>query len=136
MADITITPANVIAAAGASLASGIAGATITAGKIVHASPANGRMILSDADAAGIGLVTKFYIALNGASDGQPVALAAAGDIALGVSMTAGTSYYLSPVAGGIAPRADVLTGDNVIFLGTARSTSVLAFSPLISGVTL
>lgn len=136
MADLSITAANVIAASTARRKSGVAGATITAGQIVHISPTTGRYILSDADAAGIGDVTEFAIALHGAADGQPLQVSTGGDITLGAVMTAGTSYYLSPVAGGIAPRADILTGDNVILLGVAKSTSVLALKPIISGVTL
>ena len=136
MADLTITAANVIAASGARRKNGTAGATITAGQIVHINPATNRYVLSDADAEGIGDVTEFAIALNGAADGQPLQVALGGDITLGAVMTAGTSYYLSPNAGGIAPREDVLSGDNVILLGIARSTSVLKLKPIISGVTL
>ena len=136
MADLTITAANVIAAPGARRKNGTAGATITAGQVVHISPTTGRYILSDADAAGIGDVTEFAIALNGAADGQPLQVALGGDITLGAVMTAGLSYYLSPTAGGIAPREDVLSGDNVVLLGIARSTSVLKMKPIISGVTL
>lgn len=136
MADLSITAANVIAASTARKKTGVAGATITAGQVVHISPTTSRYIVSDADAAGIGDVTEFAIALNGASDGQPLQVANSGDITLGAVMTAGTAYYLSATAGGIAPVADILSGDNVILLGVAKSTSVLALKPIISGVTL
>lgn len=136
MADLSITAGNVVAARPARKKSGTAGAAITAGQIVHASPTTGRYILSDVDAAGVGDVTEFAIALNGASDGQPLTVATDGDITLGAVMTAGITYYLSPTPGGIAPVADVLSGDNVIVLGVAKSTSVLALKPIISGVTL
>jgi hypothetical protein len=136
MADLSITAGNVIAASTARKKSGTAGATITAGQIVHLSPTTSRYILSDADAVGVGDITEVAIALNGASDGQPLEVATFGDVTLGSVLTAGTSYYLSPTAGGIAPVADLLTGDNVILLGVAKSATVLAFKPIISGVTL
>lgn len=136
MADLTITAANVIAASAGSKRQGTAGATITAGQVVHISPSTNRYILSDADAAGVGAVTEFAIALNGAADGQPLRVATLGDVTLGAVMTAGAEYYLSPTAGGIAPRADLGAGDNVVLLGVARSTSVLALAPIIPGVTL
>lgn len=135
MADITITAANVIAASTVQKRAGIAGATVTAGQVVHRDATTGRYVLSDADAVGIGAVTEFAIALNGAANGQPLQVALRGDVTLG-GMTAGTSYYLSPNPGGIAPRADVVTGDNVILLGVAKSTTVLALAPIVSGVTL
>ena len=136
MADLVITAANVIAAARARRQSGTAGATITAGQVVHLSPTTGRYILSDADAEGIGDVVEFGIALHGASNGQPLQVVLSGDVTLGEVMTAGTSYYLSTTAGGIAPRADLGAGDDVILLGVSKSTSVLALKPIISGVTL
>lgn len=136
MPDVTITAANVVAAATAKKKVGLAGIAITAGQVVHISPSTGRYILSDADAAGIGDVTEFAIALNGAANGQPLQVAALGDVTLGGGMAAGTAYYVSPNPGGIAPLADILTDDRVILLGLAKSTTVLALAPIISGVTL
>lgn len=136
MVDLVITPASVTAAASAKKTSGTAGATITAGQVVYLDTTDSRLKLADADAAGVGSIPAFYIALNGASNGQPLAVISEGDLTLGAVMTAGTSYYLSPTAGGIAPHADILSGDNVVFLGVAKSTSVLAVKPIISGVTL
>lgn len=137
MADLTITAANVIADAKARRKNGTAGATITAGQVVHVSPSTGRYILSDADATGIGAVTEFAIALNGAANGQPLQVVLSGDLTLGTAvMTAGTDYYLSDTAGAICPRADLGAGDDVILLGVARTAGVLKMRPIIPGVTL
>lgn len=136
MTDISVTAASVIAGNGASTKQGVAGATITAGQIVYRDPADARYKLADNDAvptAGFGAV---FMALNGAAAGQPLAVLVGGNVTLNAVLTAGTSYYLSGTAGGIAPRADVTTGDDVVFLGTASSTTVLVFKPIISGVTL
>lgn len=134
MADLVITPASVIAGVGAKIRTGTAGATITAGQIVFRSSVDGLYKLGDADLPNFGLsVAEVFMALNGASTGQPVDVLVSGDVTLNAVLTNGTSYFLSPNPGGIAPRADILTGDFTIFLGTARSSTVLAFQPLIAG---
>ena len=133
MADLSITAASVIAAPSARKQSGLAGATITAGQIVYLDPDDSRFKLAGAT---IAAVTSVFVALNGAASGQPLQVATMGDVTFNAVLTAGTEYYLSTTAGGICPRADVVTGDAVILLGIARSTTVLKFKPIFSGVTL
>lgn len=136
MADLSITAGNVIAGANASTRNGIAGATITAGQVLIKNATTDRYVLADADAAGAATVANFYIALNNASNGQPISVLRSGDITIGATVTAGTAYYLSDEPGGIAPLADLLTGDVVVFLGIAKSASVIAFQPVSSGTAL
>jgi hypothetical protein len=136
MADLSITPANVVAAAGVVTRQGVAGATITAGQVVYLDPADDRYKLADSDAVPSAGFNRLFLALNGAANGQPLNVLRSGLVALGAVMTAGTSYYLSDEPGGIAPRADLATGDDVILLGVAASTSVLIFAPIITDVTL
>jgi hypothetical protein len=76
------------------------------------------------------------MAMNNAAANQPLVVVPAGDVNVGTALTAGTTYYLSPVAGGICPLADVLTGDSPVIVGIARSTSVLRLAIVESGVTL
>jgi hypothetical protein len=135
MADVTVTAASVLAPT-ARKRTGTAGVAITAGQVVYRDAADKLFKLGDADATGVGAITKYYIALNGAAAGQPLVVVESGNITFNAALTAGTAYYLSPNPGGIAPLGDVLSGDNVILLGLARSTTVLAFAPIISGVTL
>jgi hypothetical protein len=123
MADLSITAASVKPSAGAVITSGIAGATITAGQLVHRNTTSGKFVLSDAD--GSGLKQVLGVALNGASDGQPLSVQTGGDITIGATVTAGTTYYASPTAGGICPLADVASGDDPIIIGIAKSASVL-----------
>lgn len=123
MADLSITAANVRAASDASTRRGLAGATITAGQAVILNSTTNKYLLADAD--GAGLKGCDGIALHGAADGQPLEIQAAGDITIGATLTAGTTYYLSPTPGGICPLADVASGDDPVILGIARSTSVL-----------
>lgn len=134
MVDLVITAANVAAGANALKESGTAGETITAGQPVYLDSATKTYKLSDADAAGKQAVRG--IALNGASSGQPLTIHRQGDLTIGATLVAGSRYYLSGTAGGIAPEADLAAGDEVILLGIATSTSVLAVLIHDSGVTL
>lgn len=133
MADLVLTPASVIAASDATTESGVAGATITAGQVVALNTTTGKYVLADADGAS-GIDRPRGIALNGASDGQPLKIAKAGNVTLGAVLTAGVSYFLSPTPGGIGVRGDVLTADIVSSLGIATSTTVLALDIQYSGV--
>lgn len=137
MADISITAANVVKGSNAVVEAGTAGATITAGQVVYKDAADGKYKLADADSATAAAKAPRGIALNGASNNQPLSILRSGDITIGATLTAGTAYYLSPTtAGGICPLADVASGDDVVLLGLAESTSVLAVDIQISGVTL
>lgn len=136
MSDLSITAASVLAGTGAKKVNGIAGATITAGKVVYLESSSGKYKLADCDSATAEAKAPAGIALNGASDGQPLTILTEGPITIGATVVGGTAYYLSPNAGGIAPLADVLTGDNVVLLGLATSTTVIEIDIQDSGVTL
>lgn len=136
MADITITPANVIAGSNASLATGTAGEAITAGKAVYLSSATKKWMLADSDSATAEAKQAKGIALNGASLNQPIAVQTSGDITIGATLVAGTAYYLSETAGGIQPSADLASPESVCLIGHAKSTSVLAIAIQYPGVTL
>ena len=125
MSDLSITAASVIAGAGATKELGTAGATITAGKTVYLDTSDGKYKLADADSSTDAVRSPAGIALNGASDGQPLVVHKAGPITIGATLTAGVTYYLSPNPGGICAIADVLSGDHTIILGMATSSTVL-----------
>jgi hypothetical protein len=136
MADLSITPASVLAGSNARKRSGISGATLTAGVVAYKDAADQKWKLADSDSATAAIrgSTGLAFVLNGASDGQPVDLMEFGDITLGAVLTAGLEYYLADAPGLICPRADLATGDYYVLLGIAKSTSVLAFDPSYSGV--
>ncbi|MGY6251637.1 hypothetical protein ACXIUS_29615 [Bosea thiooxidans] len=136
MADITITPANVIAGSNASIASGTAGETITAGQAVYLSSTSKKWMLADSNSATAEARQAKGIALNGASLNQPVSVQTSGDIIIGGTLTAGTAYYLSETPGGIQPAADLAAGEFVCLLGLAKSTTVLALNIQFPGVSL
>lgn len=135
MADLSITAANVVAGSNATIERGIAGETITAGKAVYKVP-GGKYMLADGDSATAAARVPLGIALNGASLNQPLAVQKSGDVTIGATLTAGTAYYLGDDPGGICPLADVATGDDVVLMGLAKSTTVLKLDIQVSGVTL
>ena len=134
MADISITAANVVKGSNARTQAGIAGATITAGQLVYKDAATGKYLLSDADSATAAARSVTGIALNGASLNQPVDVQIGGDITIGGTLTANTVYVLSGTAGGLAPLADLSTGEYLVVIGVAKSASVLAVDIQASGV--
>lgn len=134
MADLTITAASVLPLTGAKKARGLAGATITAGQAVYRDASTGKYLLADSDSATAPVRELYGIALNGASDGQPIEVQTGGDITIGATLTAGTTLYLSPTAGGICPLADIQVGDYYSIVGIAISTSVLRLAIANSGV--
>ena len=125
MADLSITASAVLTSTDATTENGTAGATIAAGQRVYLDTATGRYELADADAATVMERRTRGIALNSASDGQPLRIHKAGPLTVNAVLTAGVVYFGSPAPGAICLRADVLAGDYVEIIGTAISTTVL-----------
>lgn len=136
MADLAITAANVLAGAGAAVSRGVAGATVTAGQTVYLDTADGKWKLADNNSATATVRTPGGIALNGASDGQPLAVLTQGPITIGAALTAGVAYYLSDTPGGICPVADLGAGEYPTVIGIASSTTVLKVAINSAGVAL
>lgn len=135
MADISIT-ATAVTSTSTSIGTAYAGATITAGQPIYAD-ANGALQLADCDSATAAAKVPIGIALNGGAAGQPITYIKGGDLTLNAVLTKGARYYLSATAGGIAPEADMTgSGKDVVLLGIARSTTVLAVLNIALGITL
>lgn len=136
MVDIVITAANVLAGTAAATAEGTALVAITAGQVVAIDTATGKIALADSNSATAGIRSPVGIALHGAAAGQPIEYAKSGLVTVGGTLVAGTAYYLSDTPGGIAPVADVGTGEYPTILGIATSTTVLKLKIQESGVAL
>jgi hypothetical protein len=136
MADISITAASVVAGSNSVQERGIAGTTITAGQVVYKADATNKYMLADGDSATAEIRVPLGIALHGASLNQPLTIHKSGDITIGATLTAGTAYYLGDDPGGISPLADVASGDDVVLVGLAESTTVLNVDFQVTGVTL
>lgn len=123
MADLSVTAANVIKGSGASVITGTAGATVTAGQTVYLDSSTSTYKLAKADASATSTPAA-GIALNGAANGQPLSVLTAGNINPGATATVGQVYVVSAaVAGNIAPYADLASGNYVAILGVATTAS-------------
>jgi hypothetical protein len=136
MADLTITAASVLAGEGASIQHTTSGDTVTAGKVVYRDTATKRQELADSNSGTALAKRPNGIALNGASDGQPLAIVTSGPVTIGATLVAGAAYYLSDTPGGICPFADLATGEDVVQIGNAISTTVLDVDIKVTKVTL
>jgi hypothetical protein len=129
VADLSQTAANVNLVSGPT-GSGTAGGTITAGMPVYKDTTDSNHLkAADADAAASAVLAG--VALHGAADGQPLTYAKPGaTIDWGATLTKATLYVVSTTAGGVAPAADLGSGDYITGLcignGTAEAP-ILAF---------
>lgn len=135
MADLSITAANVLRGSASRVETGVFGATITQGQVVYKDAADGKYKLADADSATAAAKVPYGIALNAGSAGQPGTVQLSGDITIGGTLVAGSTYYLSPNPGGIGLIAEVAVGDDYTIIGIATTTAVLKLGFLVSGVT-
>lgn len=136
MTDITITPASVLAGAGATTAIGKAASAITAGQVVYQDPTTGFYAPALNNSGTAAVRSPAGVALNGAGAGQPVQVLQSGPVTIGGALTAGVAYYLSANAGGICPVADLGVGKYPVVLGIATSGTVLKVGMLEAGVSL
>lgn len=134
MADISVTAANVLKATGATVYNGTAGATVTAGQPVYQDSSDGyKFKPAQADTAA--KAKAYGIALHAALDEQPLQVVTAGGLNIGATLTVGQVYVVSDAAaGGVAPYADLTTGDFVTILGVATTASNLAVDIQVSGI--
>lgn len=135
MADLIVTAANVLPGAGAIIKPGTAGAAITAGQSLFKNAADSTLHPAKGDtttdAAFVG------IALNNAATGQPVQYLASGPIAIGATPVVGTPYVVSAAnAGGIAPFADLATGNKLTYIGYGLSGTQLMVAPQVTGLAI
>jgi hypothetical protein len=133
MADVTVTPAEVLPATDTLTIDGTAGATVTAGQTCYLDSSDNKYKLADADASAATAAVK-GLAMHGASDGQPIRLAIGGTIDPGFTAAVGTIYVQSGTAGGIAPVTDLATGDFTTIIGVGISASSLKLLMINSGV--
>lgn len=126
MAALTITASALLAGSNANIKHGMSGAAIAAGKSVYLDPDDNLVKLADNDAVSTDEHDAVGISLNAtAAAAQPVSYIKSGDLAFGAILTKGETYCVGGTAGDIVPRADVTTGDELVILGIASTTSNL-----------
>lgn len=132
-ADLTITPANVAAAAGDTVVRNVrAGETVTAGQPVYRNSSDNEYYLCDADASETA-ATCAGITLSAGSDGTYITIATAGKIKVGATVVVGTQYFVSDTAGGIMPGADLDTGDYITPIGVTTDTDEILIGIVVTG---
>ena len=132
MADIGVTPASVLPGADASIQyDRTAGGTVTAGDAVYVASDGHYEPCTTASAV---LAKCVGIALNGASDGQPLAVQSSGLITIGGTAIVGEVYCVSDNAGKLAPDAEVLSGDFRTVIATGVTAAVINIQINVSGV--
>lgn len=141
MADIVITPADVLPSAAAQILQGIAGATIAQGETLYVDTANNNVLkLSDANGS-TPANTVAGIALNAASSGQIINYVARDPaLIIGNALTAADILFLSINPGQITKTiADVTSGSTLIVLGAcvtggAATVATVNFNPTVGGI--
>ena len=132
MADLTVTPANVLPYSGARIQTGRAGETITAGQALYLKDADGKLYKADdtaaAKAAAVG------IALNGGAAGQPISYLEAGGLNPGATVGVGVVYGVTDNPGGIGAISERAVGDYITILGVGVTTSRIDLAINASGV--
>jgi len=132
MADLIVTPANVLAQAGSTKSEGIAGESITAGETIYKASATGKIMKADAsDEAGS---KALGVALNNAALDQPVDFVTAGKLTAGAAVGVGTVYAVSATAGRICPVGDLVAKDYVTILGVGVNATTINLTIISSGV--
>lgn len=134
MADISITAANVGIGSATTVTQVVqAGESVTQGQPVYRSTSTGKYLRADNnDTLAKSLVEG--IAVTAASTDGFFLMVSDGQINLGATLGAGTIYVVSSTVGGIAPAADIATGNYVTILGTASTSSVLDIAIKATGI--
>jgi hypothetical protein len=122
MADLTITAASVLYTSGPKVSSYNAGAAVTAGQGVYLDSTTSTLKLAQSDGTAAE-ADAVGIALHAAGTGQPLTYAATGAVInIGATTAKTTTYVVATTAGGVAPQADLTSGNRIVRLGHATAT--------------
>jgi hypothetical protein len=134
MADISITAANVVPSANATLIQGVAGEAVTRGQTLYYDSAAGTYKKFDAnDTAKDTLVG---LACEDAAAGQPLIVCTKDPaLALGGTVAIGDTVWGSATAGGLTKTfADLVTGWRVYVVGVANAANTINFDFVRGGI--
>lgn len=125
MVDLVITAASVLPgteAEGAQFEQGLAAVAITAGQLVYKDSSNLYRLADNNDTSDT-LSVVVGVALHGCAAGQPLRVQVAGPYTVGATVASGSVYVLSATPGGIAPVADLATGNRATIVGVGANGS-------------
>ena len=115
------------------MASGTAGATITAGQAIYLDSSTSTLKLCDADAS-VTAAACVGVALHASLSGQPLQYLTGGQITIGATVAIGTIYVAAATAGGIAPSTDLASGWFTAIIGIATTAAIITVSLNVGGV--
>lgn len=129
MAELTITPAQVLSGADADFFQGIAGQAVTAGQTVYLDSLSNRLRLGDANGSQDSAEV-VGIALHEAAAEQPLRIQTDGTLTLGAGAApvVSTVYIAGGTPGGIAPVGDKIIGWYTSVLGVGGPNDTLRMS--------
>jgi hypothetical protein len=130
MANITITPSSFTLPSGAKAQTCLAGTTITAGQACCL--VSGSLYPASSNTSSKKFVTG--IAMNGGTMGQAIVVQIIGTFIPGGTVVKDTVYVLSETAGDICPYSDLTTGDEIVIVGVASSTTAINLNLWDSGI--
>lgn len=135
MADLSITAANVVPGSGVGFQEAGAGEVISAGQLVALDTDlnDGKLYLCDADLANRAKPVGIAVGNAEAVD-QRVTYARSGEVAVGGTVAVGGLYVASDTPGGIAPNADLDTGDLVSLVAVGKTTTSLEIHIVSTGI--
>lgn len=137
MANISVTAASVATISNTKEDKGQAGVAVTQGQAVYLSTTDNKWYLSDANVTAARTArTGIVMTPAGIDEYFTVQQTAGANIKFGATLVKGTTYVVSATAGAICPQADLTSGDAVIVLGVASSTSVLVLAINNTGIVL
>lgn len=133
MADITVTAADVgLADTGVVTQTVQVAVAVTQGQVGYLDTTESKYRLADADLSSAAASAAGIFLTPAAIDGYAV-IATSGPVDVGATLTVGETYVVSGTAGGIAPIADLATGDYVTILGIATAAGKLQLDISASG---
>lgn len=135
MADITVTAANVKIGTSATttLRTVLYGDTITQGQPVYSDTTDSDKY-KRADADVLATAVAAGVALTPGVSGDYGVIVTDGPFVPGATLTVGATYVVSTNPGGIAPIADLASGDFTTILGVATTAAILDLDLYVSGV--
>lgn len=134
MADISVTAANVKLGGTSAQAQRVQyGATVTQGQPVYSdSTDSNKYKPADADAQASAAADG--IALTPGVSGDVGYIVTSGPMNVGATLVVGATYVVSTNPGGIAPIADLASGDFTTILGVATTAALLEVNINASGI--
>lgn len=135
MTDVTVTAANVKRSdANSATFTGKNAAAATAGQVMYLN-SSGKLALAQCDGTAAEAAAVGIAVTSAPGTDQDLVVITKGLLTMS-GLTKGTVYAVSATAGGIAPVADLVSGNYVTVLGVAISSTQLLVDPIISGITV